>query len=624
MKRKERRLAIIALRRKWNFILNKESNKLKPVRKPNNSENTEGVYYPCTNCLGFFKKSYLWRHKKKCNTLTGIKKSQCRTNHLSEAQTFIAATGLLGNYLEKSRLKAEVFSIMKADKISFAAKCDPLICLYGESYLSKHKRKQMNVVASNKVREIAKLLLALQKFSTVKWCIDFLRPDMYESIVTATKIICGFDANTRTFKASSLALHFGTNLKFLCDVAKKAVITKNPLIHITNESGRDRKLKEICELRDIIQCHWCNDVSSLANKNLNESKIQKPQLVPLTEDIERFNDYLLTVASKAFTCLKNKEAVETNYKILAECTLCLLVVFNRKRIGEVQFLDINTYERDSSILNQEEFDRCLTQFEKNMCSFFKRVVVFGKGSKPVPLLFTKQMQMYIPLLLDVRKETNIVPKENRYIFANPGSASRWMSGSYVVRKFAYKCGASRPELLTSTRFRKQIATILQLMSFQNDEMEQIARFMGHTEKTHKEFYRLTEDTYQTAKVAKEKGAKIDETDGTGNEIQVKDAESREDKSSRTSISVDYPHLESNSNEPPKPDITNKKIKPQKRIRWSSEEKQLMLKYFQKNITKCVAPRKQDCLDFINKNESIFKKEDWIRVKTFVYNTYRLQ
>nr|CAI5864840.1 unnamed protein product [Callosobruchus analis] len=89
MKKKERRLAIIALRRKGNFILNKELNKLKPVRKPNNSENTEGVYYPCTNCLGFFKKSYLWRHKKKCNTLTGIKKSQCRTNHLSEAQTLL-------------------------------------------------------------------------------------------------------------------------------------------------------------------------------------------------------------------------------------------------------------------------------------------------------------------------------------------------------------------------------------------------------------------------------------------------------------------------------------------------------------------------------------------------------
>ncbi|KAJ3666268.1 hypothetical protein Zmor_001721 [Zophobas morio] len=33
-------------------------------------------------------------------------------------------------------------------------------------------------------------------------------------------------------------------------------------------------------------------------------------------------------------------------------------------------------------------------------------------------------------------------------------------------------------------------------------MEQIARFMGHTEKTHMEFYRLSDDIYQTAKVAK--------------------------------------------------------------------------------------------------------------------------
>lgn len=50
------------------------------------------------------------------------------------------------------------------------------------------------------------------------------------------------------------------------------------------------------------------------------------------------------------------------------------------------------------------------------------------------------------------------------------------------------CGAKNPETLTSSRFRKQIATILQIMNFEADEMEQIATFMGHTEKTHKEFY----------------------------------------------------------------------------------------------------------------------------------------
>ncbi|KAF5278779.1 hypothetical protein FQA39_LY18355 [Lamprigera yunnana] len=33
-------------------------------------------------------------------------------------------------------------------------------------------------------------------------------------------------------------------------------------------------------------------------------------------------------------------------------------------------------------------------------------------------------------------------------------------------------------------------------------MDQIAKFMGHTQKTHLEFYSLSEDVYQTAKVAK--------------------------------------------------------------------------------------------------------------------------
>lgn len=124
-----------------------------------------------------------------------------------------------------------------------------------------------------------------------------------------------------------------------------------------------------------------------------------------------------------------------------------------------------------------------------MSSFFKRVVVFGKGSKPVPILFTRKMQEYVEILLHIRKTTNIVPKENQYIFANPGSSDRWMSGPSIIRKLAFKCGAKNPELLTSTRFRKQVATILQLMNFESSEMEQIARFMGHTEKTHKEFYR---------------------------------------------------------------------------------------------------------------------------------------
>ncbi|KAJ8928002.1 hypothetical protein NQ314_019468 [Rhamnusium bicolor] len=64
-----------------------------------------------------------------------------------------------------------------------------------------------------------------------------------------------------------------------------------------------------------------------------------------------------------------------------------------------------------------------------------------------------------------------------------------MAGTKVIRCLAKNCGAKEPKLLTSTKFRKHIATSLQLMTMQSDEMEQIAKFMGHTKKTHSEFFR---------------------------------------------------------------------------------------------------------------------------------------
>ncbi|XP_045478739.1 uncharacterized protein LOC123683842 [Harmonia axyridis] len=252
----------------------------------------------------------------------------------------------------------------------------------------------------------------------------------------------------------------------------------------------------------MITHHWCNDVSSLANKVLNEIKVSKPKILPVTEDVKVLNDFIMNKAQEAYDNLENDINSTSDYKVLIECILVQVMIFNRKRVGGVQFLEIKSYQAETTIINQKEMMDALTDHEKTICSAFKRVVVFGKGSKPVPLLFTKLIQRYIQIILRVRDETDIVPKSNPYLFANPNCADRWVSGPSVIRKYAYMCGAKNPETLTSTRFRKQIATILQIMNFEDDEMQQIATFMGHTEKTLREFYRLPEDIYQTAKVAK--------------------------------------------------------------------------------------------------------------------------
>lgn len=57
-------------------------------------------------------------------------------------------------------------------------------------------------------------------------------------------------------------------------------------------------------------------------------------------------------------------------------------------------------------------------------------------------------------------------------------------------------------LLMSTRLRKHLAIITKILKLEKNELEQLATFMGHTQKTHEEFYRLPNGVYQTAKVSK--------------------------------------------------------------------------------------------------------------------------
>jgi hypothetical protein len=45
-----------------------------------------------------------------------------------------------------------------------------------------------------------------------------------------------------------------------------------------------------------------------------------------------------------------------------------------------------------------------------------------------------------------------------------------------------------PETISSNKLRKQIATVMQILNLTKDEAKQFANFMGHTEKTHNEFY----------------------------------------------------------------------------------------------------------------------------------------
>lgn len=479
-----------ALRKQGNFTLMTEKGTFCPVRRPPVNEKLHSKseeYTPCSFCLGLYKANSLFRHSKTCKSKPENVDGRTRSNPVGDSQTLLEVHyGAHSSFLVKSRLKREVFPIMVADDIAKTAKLDPLICIYGECYLGKHKRRQMATKVSNEIREFGRLLLTMKKITPVQSMIEVLRPDLFDSVVQAVKIISGYDTEKKCFKSPSLVLHMRTNLFHLCSVAEKVILQRHKLFL---DQNNDTKLQQIRDFKTLVKEHFATELSSLALKDLNEKKWQKPNGIPKTEDLEKFQKFVKSQAEEAVLHLQEDLNNPYYYSMLVKAALALLTAINRKRIGEVQYLTIETYNKDFSTLNLKEFQKTLSKHEVELASKVKRVVTGGKGSRPVPILFPKRLENYVDLILKVRDHTDIVPKTNPYVFALPNSKDRWISGYHVVRKLAVESKIDNPGLMTSTRFRKHLATVMQLLNYEKDEMEQIARFMGHNMRTHEQFYR---------------------------------------------------------------------------------------------------------------------------------------
>ena len=132
------------------------------------------------------------------------------------------------------------------------------------------------------------------------------------------------------------------------------------------------------------------------------------------------------------------------------------------------------------------------------------VEIRGKRGRKVPVILTSEMTSSISLLIKTRKAVGI-PDENPYVFARPSRQSlEHLRACDCLRKLATQCepALSNPATVTSTKLRKYIATISQVLCMNETEVDWLARHLGHNIRVHRDFYRLHESTIEIAKVSK--------------------------------------------------------------------------------------------------------------------------
>ncbi len=134
---------------------------------------------------------------------------------------------------------------------------------------------------------------------------------------------------------------------------------------------------------------------------------------------------------------------------------------------------------------------------------------FGEAKKKGAYLFTEETIAAVCCIVENRDIAGVSPN-NTYVFVRQYQDSlNHLDGWHTVKTVASKASLSRPDLISSTRIRKEVATTLQLLDMKEAESTWVSNHLGHAVNVHKQWYRQEGFTMELTKVAKVLMAKDD-------------------------------------------------------------------------------------------------------------------
>ncbi|KAL1448710.1 hypothetical protein WDU94_001923 [Cyamophila willieti] len=448
-----------------------EYNKTAEVKIVSRPSFKDREFVQCPNCDLAYLKEGLKKHVSRCtvkNTSNGTNADLKKNGTLFEKSV-----------LEKMR-KDDVFEIISNDK---------LILQFGESVFNKNQRDvHINHHVASQMRELSKLVVTAvsmkEKSVTITSLAHLLTPKNYDLLVKSIKKLCEYDEKNNTFGIPSLALKLGYHLKSCLSILIVEAIKDEDQDYVT--------------LLERVQCLFDKDFPNVINKRalktLQEKKWKKKTKLPNTSCIQKLVEHIKTEEQK----LIEKATTQKGWKQLASMLLVHAIIFNRRRCGEVARMPLaNFVDRHNSGMDDDLQDHILSPMEKKISNTLEIVYVRGKqGHKKVPILFTPHMIKCANVLLEERDGGGEIPASNPYFFAQ---GDTYIEASAILRKV---CSDLNIDNITSTSLRKHVATMAQIMHLDQAQLRKLTDYMGHKINVHLDFYSLSNDIVQKAKLSK--------------------------------------------------------------------------------------------------------------------------
>ncbi|KAJ8940795.1 hypothetical protein NQ314_010605 [Rhamnusium bicolor] len=290
-------------------------------------------------------------------------------------------------YLPKSNetLKHKVFPVLKNDKVTNIIRYDKLNIMYDKTLCQKYRDEHYFDMIRSKLKNFDCILATLNEMGN-------------------------YNKTTGIYEKPTIPTNIGTSLKYIGNLNISDCI----------KSQNMQRKQDTEDLLVLLKTDLNSTVNKTASESLLRQKRQKSVVLPKTEDIKKLNSYLLENINKHYTNLITNGYNNQSWIKLSQFSLASLLVFNRRRPGELQRTLIDDYKNFQTIeekTNSELFNS-LTQEGKNAVGQYVRFTIRGKLARGVLVLIHNHIKKCVDLLLSLREQAGVDP-QNPYLFGIP-------------------------------------------------------------------------------------------------------------------------------------------------------------------------------------------------------------
>ncbi|KAL7291589.1 hypothetical protein TKK_0014632 [Trichogramma kaykai] len=567
---------------------------------------TADEFTMCSNCNTYVVDTDYRKHRSRC---TGENVKSTR-NIAQEGRALIPRCSKVAN----DNLRRRILSRMSNDAISKAIRYDDLIMEYGNELTSKLRGVQHrnNIVTQLRRLGRLKLILNVKKLEEMFFGNSEL---VVRAIEKMAEPFSDTDEN-EYLKYPTVARNLNTIIKSVCGMYEAKCIKK--LVAI------DPQL--IANWNTTYQRDFTVILSRMASESKSHNTRHKDYGLPNEGDPQLLYDYLSNNLKSCYQSLKTEYSESTHIKML-KFVLTYLQIYNRRRPGDVERILLEDYVNLKTVTEVEQTS--LSSLNENLIDLAKEYSILktrGKLNRDIKLLVTCDLKIYLDLMVELRPRLNISPK-NLYLFAlpqTPVTKVRYPSAYVLLYRYARACGAVDPSKLRATTLRKDLATKCIQLNLNDNDLKDLAGFMGHHVNVHVSHYRkqlIGRDIPMFVKFLEAATGNFDKnSESIANEENISQADNFNECTHSNTFEQNNVQSMNETSIPRQRIETPAIIDKTKKPRWTDNSKKIIMQTFPGYMRKktAMAPSAKEIQNMVNSHPNEFQGRTVPGIKTYMF------